>query len=529
MRDIYQSASNVIVWLDNVKDPWLARRMLAGIWHEFVYGTVESSADMIRLSSRTYPESGWSQLMNIFAHPWFYRIWIVQEVVLASSVTVLASEQLLQWDHLATFALTLYSGTFSQVLRESSFHGIEDDAPGGMSNMNTMAVLRNEFQENSNNSVGRSIELLMDVFSNLRSTLPVDRIYGLLGLLDPDLVSKSDWLKPDYGKTTEEVYTEVAKNLIRQSGDWDKILSFAGIGHRRNLTNLPSWVPDWTYMSLVETQRQSFTKIQYTAHFNASRHAPTPPSQPPPELSFLPDPSDPTPIMLTRGHIFDTILHLTPIHSYTDHNKGLGSLEPSQLLSVIKPHLAARKLTLAHALNPYPTSQPLDEVFWRTIIADTDLTRPADPDLALGCRIWERLITAQAKASLPESECDTEELVDDTNEIMSVEDMVAAGKILEALKRVHLWNSTRVMCCTGRAFCVTERGYIGMVPPGSERGDMVCVLYGMNTPYVLRAWGGDGEGPRRRVQLVGEAYVHGIMDGEGMDMEDRCEEVFEVR
>lgn len=37
-----------------------------------------------------------------------------------------------------------------------------------------------------------------------------------------------------------------------------------------------------------------------------------------------------------------------------------------------------------------------------------------------------------------------------------------------------------------RRFLTTPRGYIGLVPPDVEKGDMICVLLGGEVPYVLR-------------------------------------------
>ncbi len=41
----------------------------------------------------------------------------------------------------------------------------------------------------------------------------------------------------------------------------------------------------------------------------------------------------------------------------------------------------------------------------------------------------------------------------------------------------------------------------------AQVGDMVCVLYGAEAPCILR-----GEGSR--ASYIGDAYVHGYMDGE---------------
>jgi hypothetical protein len=50
-----------------------------------------------------------------------------------------------------------------------------------------------------------------------------------------------------------------------------------------------------------------------------------------------------------------------------------------------------------------------------------------------------------------------------------------------------------------------------MVPPKSEIGDKICVFLGARTPFALRK---EGE----EYKLVGECYVHQIMDGELMQV-----------
>ena len=68
---------------------------------------------------------------------------------------------------------------------------------------------------------------------------------------------------------------------------------------------------------------------------------------------------------------------------------------------------------------------------------------------------------------------------------------------------------TAIDICLGRRLCVTESGLIGLVPAAVEVGDAVCVLLGCGRCHVLRL----GEA-REAGAYLGEAYVHGIMDGE---------------
>jgi hypothetical protein len=57
---------------------------------------------------------------------------------------------------------------------------------------------------------------------------------------------------------------------------------------------------------------------------------------------------------------------------------------------------------------------------------------------------------------------------------------------------------------------MTEQGYIAVGPGTSEPGDIVCIFHGSNVPHVLRPRSNDQGG----YILLGETYVHGVMDGE---------------
>ena len=64
-----------------------------------------------------------------------------------------------------------------------------------------------------------------------------------------------------------------------------------------------------------------------------------------------------------------------------------------------------------------------------------------------------------------------------------------------------------------------RKGYMGMVPQGSRPGDLLVVILGAKTPYVLRRCGR----VKDSFELVGECYVDGMMDGEMMGMLPRME------
>lgn len=62
----------------------------------------------------------------------------------------------------------------------------------------------------------------------------------------------------------------------------------------------------------------------------------------------------------------------------------------------------------------------------------------------------------------------------------------------------------------GKRFAMTSKQDLScLVPMDTVSGDLICIIYGCDFPVVLRRSGD-------KYSLVGEAYVHGIMQGETM-------------
>ncbi|KAK1762744.1 hypothetical protein QBC33DRAFT_599931 [Phialemonium atrogriseum] len=79
----------------------------------------------------------------------------------------------------------------------------------------------------------------------------------------------------------------------------------------------------------------------------------------------------------------------------------------------------------------------------------------------------------------------------------------------------------------GRCLFRTRKGYLGLGSHEPQSGDLVCIFFGGAVPFLLRRRDG-GSG----YELVGDAYVHGVMQGETGDMwlrgETECQ-TFDLR
>jgi hypothetical protein len=71
----------------------------------------------------------------------------------------------------------------------------------------------------------------------------------------------------------------------------------------------------------------------------------------------------------------------------------------------------------------------------------------------------------------------------------------------------------------GRKYFRSSTKYIGLVPATAQEGDVICILFGGRTPFLIRPAG-------EHYLMVGACYVDSIMNGEVMEnFEDTGSEI----
>ena len=102
--------------------------------------------------------------------------------------------------------------------------------------------------------------------------------------------------------------------------------------------------------------------------------------------------------------------------------------------------------------------------------------------------------------------------VTDTTAITVSEDLKEMAKQGDASS----FSNCAAVVCRTRMIAITTKGYYCLVPAFVELGDIICILFGGMTPFVLRP-------VEDRFILLGECYVHGLMAGEAMESMRRGE------
>lgn len=94
----------------------------------------------------------------------------------------------------------------------------------------------------------------------------------------------------------------------------------------------------------------------------------------------------------------------------------------------------------------------------------------------------------------------------------------------EKAQRAERYRASVAAVANQRKFFITKKKLIGLGPGALRQDDWVAIVPGSDVPFVLRAVGDKDSAMGRtqfpkdaRFQLVGECYVHGIMNGEAVD------------
>lgn len=149
------------------------------------------------------------------------------------------------------------------------------------------------------------------------------------------------------------------------------------------------------------------------------------------------------------------------------------------------------------ASKQYGGGNSANEAFWRTLIANvTSDSKKATASCAEHFAGWCEVEEVQFTQNWPR-ESDTEGK--------------DVAKFADALLKALFW----------RRFCMTEKRYVCLAPTGVENGDLVCLLKGARTPFIIRQMSSD-------FMLVGKAYVNGLMRGEGLNIPGTKWEPFKI-
>lgn len=326
--------------------------------------------------------------------------------------------------------------------------------------------------------------------------LPVDKVYGILSVC----------LEVDRRVVKVNYHICVRCLLIRVAGYM--LLRYEAVGpllvlqtHQTNkLQALPSWVPDYTTDDDEEhliipniegctpftagANNAAWTALGLPSFHCLRLHSEENGGDDLNSLRIQFEDENTLEALLVPGLIVDTIKSVYPppwVDFYTgpdlEEDRRVKTLRKNELITAAKEWEFNIRNDLRNEFNPYQCPSSRAEAFWRTLVTDRDTNyppkRPPGNDFAGRFEAW------MGRGERPGDEA-----------------------------YIRPYSDAAITRCLYRSFATTQKGYLALVPRQATPGHLVCVLRGGNVPFILN---------RREdgyLELVGEAYVHGIMDGE---------------
>ena len=226
MRDIYEGAGHVIVWLG--KDNGNAKMAFEKIQDDVTITDEVWKPGMFVVLRRNNQQEGEAALDNLLKRGWFQRIWVIQELVCAGKATIMCGDQSMEWESFLSFTGRIYEArNYKRVALNDPVY-----------NLTQMR------RENEQRRLGKQSSLLylLSAFRSCEASDPRDKIFALVGIADQQTIAPCT---PDYSKDVSEIYRDLASHLIITERNAD-ILAFCVAPHQGQYVPLPSWVPDWS-------------------------------------------------------------------------------------------------------------------------------------------------------------------------------------------------------------------------------------------------------------------------------------------
>jgi hypothetical protein len=172
--------------------------------------------------------------------PWWSRIWVVQEVALPKSVTMVYGTVSAPWSMLARAASSLnYHISFccpqamEMIPRDQS--KVLADFSKRILDITNLRLEHGDTKSHQDSMDNSSLLPLLRRFRNRKSTDPRDKIYALLALARNEIV-------PDYTLSEQEVFRMATLQVIYASKSLSVLSTELG---RKFRNDLSTWVPDW--------------------------------------------------------------------------------------------------------------------------------------------------------------------------------------------------------------------------------------------------------------------------------------------
>jgi hypothetical protein len=488
MRLIYVNCWKTTIWLGESDKE--SRQAFSSVQHK----------------NKTYSRT----LTSVLRRPWWRRVWIIQEVAFAPIAMVQCGTDLVEWGQLLEAVSNI--SQLGSMVNPSTSEGSTQLHPSFYPLI--LDSTRNRVKEGKLFSIREALRS----FQPFDATHSVDKIYGLIGLLEePELI------KVDYGKAVKDVFQDTALTIINHSRCLDIFLDCLQSTSDPKTPDLPSWVPDWSSSDdSMDNRTVSAKEI-----FSASQGT---------EIIEAVSKSG---VLRISGHIIGVVAEVGreiptiadirerywPSGRLLPHRRAFAiPVEITEIFQDWKEVMCRTKQSCTSLSDTYPTGETLFEAFYctlqKTLFSDTDNSHAFDKWCHstewymnlfqwYGRNIANRLpwLLAWLVSGPFYVACSF---------ILGVK-FLRGQLVMDA--PMESPDASRQSWVPGR----TDGGLFGLFPApsfmapdtvASRPGDAIAIFKGGARPIVIRRVGDCW-------RLIGDAYVHGIMYGAALE-EEKC-------
>ncbi|KAI2626667.1 heterokaryon incompatibility protein-domain-containing protein [Hypoxylon sp. NC1633] len=504
MRRIYRNAHEVIFWLgEESGDTNLAIDFIEHINNTIRHPT--SNPERSRsIFQQDHYHPYWDALLNFFQRRWWSRIWTLQEYAIPANVSFWCGMRRVGRSAVECALMTGDQCTALAFKASTSFfHGFARQRVQKLYHL----------PQKPGTTLTRSLVALAAYSSCFEATDDRDRLYGIRALATDAFL-----MDVDYSLSVEEIYLNFTKSCIEHYKSLD-VICFASTYSSPPGSLLPSWVPDWrttvspllviplmvsqsarTHIGNLRPPSATLEPTDPLICYNASRRR---------EAVYEFEGTQ----LLAHGTVLDTVDGLVGSRNTELVQTSLPACaEPAYLpldilMSVCKSLVLDRKDR--YMQFAMPTEEYFQDFVWLCRRLATCVI-PLVPkefqewfDRTRSLRIhghsFEKILHDTMYLNFRSSAPTQDEYMKDT----------FFGRFFDTVVRMSL----RLM--------VTRHGRIGLVPEKAMKGDLVCVLFGCSVPVLLRQ--PDHESP---FTFVGECFLDGFMEGQGLEQRELAERVF---
>jgi hypothetical protein len=466
MQRIYARATRVAIWLGPAEDN---SDIFIDKMDDFVQWAVHFDSNKVdQRGQLTSPPHGrlFLALGPILARPWFNRVWVVQEVLLAKDAVLVCGTRFLDWKIFCMMIVLTKAQNLTNLLISPHFSISQLEV--AISNILNLGWTGDKAQKGLS---PREFTLFLNSGRLRKVTEPVDRVWGFLGLADPELrkaamplISYSSESRRDFYKT----YVDMGRLLLLR----DPELCLLSIAASTNKPpGMPSWCPNFHTAGLNGLPLPDRPKFRFHAGIRRNEIGK-------PEVKFGHDPNT----LMLRGFRLDKVDKIAKM-DFSRPN----SWEEERLQTAPQENLALwdqQCLAIARSVfRPIFTDMP--DAHARTMLMDSMADEP--------------------QRSVRKAYANFQKFINNFDK------KYPAGFTADELAAV-LRIQADVNGASPRAYFSTVGGRVGLGPRNIVSGDTVCIVRGAKVPYVMRFKSGGGSS----CKFLGDAYVDGVMYGEAM-------------